>query len=49
MVDFAGLVLGKKNRVDLLATLEEVNTRIGNKPRISWAINHLKKIEEGKE
>lgn len=49
VVDFAGLVLGKRNRVDLLPTLEEVNTRIGNKPRISWAINHLKKINEGKE
>jgi hypothetical protein len=49
VVDFAGLVLGKRDRVDLLPTLEEVNTRIGNKPRISWAINHLKKIKEDKK
>ena len=49
VVDFAGLVLGKRDRADLLPTLEEVNTRIGNKPRISWAINHLKKRKEGKE
>ena len=49
VVDYAGLVLGKRDRVDLLPTLEEVSTRIGNKPRISWAINHLKKIKEGKE
>ena len=49
VVDWAGLVLGKRNRVDLLATLEEVNTRIGEKPRISWAINHLKKIKEDKD
>jgi tetratricopeptide (TPR) repeat protein len=46
VVDWAGLVLGKRDRVDLLPTLEEVNTRIGKKPRISWAINHLKKIKE---
>ena len=49
VVDWAGLVLGKRDRVDLLPTLEEVNTRIGNKPRISWAINHLKKIKEDKK
>jgi tetratricopeptide (TPR) repeat protein len=49
VVDWAGLVLGKRDRVDLLPTLEEVNTRIGKKPRISWAINHLKKIKEGKK
>ncbi|MEE9531466.1 MAG: SEC-C metal-binding domain-containing protein [Syntrophobacteria bacterium] len=45
VVDWAGLVLGKRDRVDLLPTLEEVNTRIGKKPRISWAIKHLKKIK----
>ena len=45
VVDWAGLVLGKRDRVDLLPTLEEVNTRIGEKPRISWAIKHLKKIK----
>jgi hypothetical protein len=49
VVDWAGLVLGKRNRVDLLSILEEASTRIGNKPRISWAINHLKKIKEGKK
>jgi tetratricopeptide (TPR) repeat protein len=49
VVDWAGLVLGKRDRVDLLPTLEEVNARIGKKPRISWAINYLKKIKEGKE
>jgi hypothetical protein len=49
VVDWAGLVLGKRDRVDLLPILEEVNTRIGHKPRISWAINHLKKIKEGEE
>jgi tetratricopeptide (TPR) repeat protein len=48
VVDWAGLVLGKRDRVDLLPTLEEVNTRIGEKPRISWAINHLKKLKEDK-
>ncbi len=49
VVDWAGLVLGKRDRVDLLATLEEVNARIGEKPRISWAINHLKKLKEDKK
>jgi tetratricopeptide (TPR) repeat protein len=49
VVDWAGLVLGKRDRVDLLPILEETNNRIGKKPRISWAINHLKKIKEGKE
>ncbi len=49
VVDWAGLVLGKRDRVDLLPTLEEVNTRIGKKPRISWAINHLKKLTEDKD
>jgi tetratricopeptide (TPR) repeat protein len=46
VVDWAGLVLGKRDRVDLLPILEETNNRIGKKPRISWAINHLKKIKE---
>jgi tetratricopeptide (TPR) repeat protein len=46
VVDWAGLVLGKRDRVDLLATLEEAKIRIGEKPRISWAINHLKKLKE---
>jgi hypothetical protein len=49
VVDWAGLALGKRKRVDLIATLEEASSRIGNKPRIDWAINHLKKIREAKE
>ena len=49
VVDYAGLVLGKRNRTDLLPALEEANAHIGNKPRISWAINHLKKIKEDKK
>jgi tetratricopeptide (TPR) repeat protein len=48
VVDYAGLVLGKRNRTDLLPALEEANARIGNKPRIGWAIERLKKIKEGK-
>ncbi len=43
VVDWVGLVLGKRNRTDLLPALEEANARIGNKPRIGWAINQLKK------
>ena len=46
VVDWVGLVLGKRNRTDLLPALEEANARIGNKPRIGWAINQLKKIRE---
>ena len=46
VVDWAGLVLGKRDRVDLLPNLEEANSRIGDKPRIGWAINHLKRIME---
>ena len=46
VVDWAGLVIGKRNRVDLLSTLEEARSRIGKKPRIGWAIDHLKKIKE---
>jgi hypothetical protein len=49
VVDWAGLVVGKRNRTDLLALLEEANSRIGNKPRIGWAIEHLKKIKEDKK
>ena len=49
VVDWAGLVIGKRNRTDLLAALEEANSRIGNKPRIGWAINHLKKTKEEKD
>ena len=49
LVDWAGLVIGKRNRTDLLALLEEANSRIGNKPRISWAIDHLKKLQENKD
>lgn len=46
VVDWAGLVIGKRNRTDLLPALEEANSRIGNKPRIGWAIGQLKKIKE---
>jgi tetratricopeptide (TPR) repeat protein len=49
VVDWASLALGKRNRTDLLPVLEEASARIGDKPRISWAINHLKKISEGNE
>ncbi len=49
VVDWAGLVLGKRKRVELLPRLEEASAHIGNKPRISWAINHLKKVKEGNE
>jgi hypothetical protein len=46
VVDWAGLVIGKRNRIDLLPALEEANSLIGNKPRIGWAIDHLKKLKE---
>jgi hypothetical protein len=46
VVDWAGLVVGKRNRTDLLSALEEANDRIGNKPRIGWAIERLRKLEE---
>jgi hypothetical protein len=49
VVDWAGLVIGKRNRTDLLALLEEANSRIGNKPRIGWAIDHLKKLKEDED
>ena len=49
VVDWAGLVIGKRNRIDLLAVLEEANSRIGNKPRIGWAIDHLKKLKEDED
>ena len=49
VVDWAGLVIGKRNRTDLLPALEEANSRIGNKPRIGWAIDHLKKIKEDED
>jgi hypothetical protein len=49
VVDWAGLVIGKRNRIDLLPVLEEANSRIGNKPRIGWAIEHLKKTKEDKK
>jgi tetratricopeptide (TPR) repeat protein len=46
VVDWVGLVLGKRKRTDLLPALEEANSRIGNKPRIGWAIDQLKRIRE---
>jgi tetratricopeptide (TPR) repeat protein len=49
VVDWAGLAVGKRKRVDLLPALEQASSRIGDKPRIGWAINHLKKLLEDKE
>jgi tetratricopeptide (TPR) repeat protein len=49
VVDWAGLVIGKRNRTDLLTALEEARSRIGKKPRIGWAIDHLKKIKEDED
>jgi len=49
VADWAGLALGKRQRVDLLTALEEANSRFGNTPRIGWAIEHLKKLKEGNE
>ena len=46
VVDWAGLVIGKRNRADLLAALEEARSRIGKKPRIGWAIDHLRKLKQ---
>ena len=46
VVDWAGLALGKRDRIDLLPVLEETGARIGNTPRITWAINRLKKSME---
>jgi hypothetical protein len=48
VVDWAGLALGKRKRVDLLPALEQASSRIGDKPRIGWAINHLRKVKEDK-
>jgi hypothetical protein len=45
VVDWAGLALGKRKRIDLLPVLKEAISRIGGKPRISWAINHLSKLQ----
>ncbi len=47
VVDWAGLALGKRKRVELLPTLEKASSRIGNTPRISWAINQLKSLKQG--
>ena len=49
VVDWAGLVIGKRNRVDLLSTLEEARSRIGKKARIGWAIDHLQKLKKEKQ
>jgi tetratricopeptide (TPR) repeat protein len=46
VVDWAGLGLGKRKRVDLLERLEKAAARIGKAPRLTWAIDHLKKVKE---
>jgi hypothetical protein len=46
VVDWAGLGLGKRNRVDLLERLEKAAARIGKAPRLIWAIDHLRKVKE---
>jgi hypothetical protein len=46
VVDWAGLGLGKRKRVDLLERLEKAAARIGKAPRLTWAIDHLRKLEE---
>jgi len=49
VVDWAGLALGKRKRVELLETLEKAAARIGKAPRLAWAIDQLKKIRESLE
>jgi len=44
VVDWAGLGLGKRKRIDLLERLEKAAARIGKAPRLTWAIDHLKKL-----
>jgi hypothetical protein len=44
VVDWAGLGLGRRKRVDLVETLERAAARIGKAPRLAWAIDHLKKL-----
>jgi SEC-C motif len=46
VVDWAGLGLGKRKRIDLLERLEKAAARIGKAPRLTWAIDHLKKVKE---
>jgi hypothetical protein len=46
VADWAGLGLGKRNRVDLLERLGKAAARIGKAPRLTWAIDHLKKVKE---
>jgi tetratricopeptide (TPR) repeat protein len=45
VVDWAGLGLGKRKRVDLLERLEKAAARIGKAPRLTWAIDHLRKLQ----
>jgi len=47
VVDWAGLGLGKRQRVDLLERLEKAAARIGKAPRLAWAIEHLRRVTEG--
>lgn len=48
VVDWAALALGRRERLDLLEALEEARERIGDKPRISWAIGQLQKLDTGR-
>ncbi|HYA01495.1 MAG TPA: SEC-C metal-binding domain-containing protein [Syntrophobacteria bacterium] len=45
VVDWAGLGLGKRNRVDLIETLEKAAARIGKAPRLMWAVEHLRGLK----
>ena len=46
VVDWAGLGLGRRKRMDLVPALEKAAARIGKAPRLTWAIGHLKKMKE---
>ena len=48
VVDWAGLGLGKRKRVDLLERLEQAAARMDKAPRLTWAIDHLRKLKAGK-
>jgi len=38
--------LGKRERADLVKTLEKAAARIGKAPPLTWAIDRLKKVKE---
>lgn len=46
VADWAGLGLGKRQRVDLIDSLEQAKARIGKAPRLTWAIEHLRGLKE---